>query len=225
MLDKPSTLPELQLPLESDPQQSFTLPSGYYTDPAVYELEKEAIFYRTWQFVCHSGEVPNPGDYTTLKVCDQNIFVMRGADEQLRAFYNVCRHRAHELLQGQGNVKNVITCPYHAWTYEKDGALRGAPNSSKRPGFDKAQYGLRETRLEEFLGCVFINLDDNAASLNETAGDLAEDIRKRVPFVDKKRLVRSRSAARMMMAPTASGMSSSSSCGDAMRSVIARCMS
>ncbi len=189
MLDKISALPELRLPLNDDPQQSYTLPSAYYTDPALFDLEKELIFYRTWQYICHVAEVPDSGDYLTMRICDQNIFVMRGEDGGLRAFYNVCRHRAHELLQGAGKVKNVITCPYHAWTYEKDGALRGAPNSDKRPEFCKANFGLRQVRLEEFLGCVFVNLDDNAVSLNEQASDLAADIRQRVPFIDDLRPV------------------------------------
>ena len=185
MLDKPSNLPELRLPLNEDPQQSYTLPSGYYTDPAIYELEKEMIFYRTWQYICHVSEVPKSGDYVTMRICDQNVFVMRGEDGDLRAFYNVCRHRAHELLKdGSGSVKNVITCPYHAWTYEKTGALRGAPNSDKRPEFCKDNFGLRQIRLEEFLGCVFVNLDDNAVGLNVQAGDLADDIRKHVPYLD-----------------------------------------
>ncbi|MDH3740783.1 MAG: Rieske 2Fe-2S domain-containing protein [Hyphomicrobiales bacterium] len=185
MLDKPSDLPKLHLPLNEDPQQSYTLPSGYYTDPAIYELEKEMIFYRTWQYICHVSEVAKSGDYVTMRICDQNVFVMRGEDGGLRAFYNVCRHRAHELLKdGSGSVKNVITCPYHAWTYEKTGALRGAPNSDKRPEFCKENFGLRQIRLEEFLGCVFVNLDDNAVGLNVQAGDLADDIRKHVPYLN-----------------------------------------
>ncbi len=184
MLDKPSALPEMELPLSADPQRSFTLSSGYYTDPAVYEREKGAIFYRSWQYVAHRASFAQPGDYVTLRICDQNVFVIRGEDGELRGFYNVCRHRAHELLQGQGNVASVITCPYHAWTYEKDGRLRGAPNSGARPGFDKCAFGLRQVRVEEFLGFVFVNLDDAAESLAAQAGDLADDIRARVPFID-----------------------------------------
>lgn len=186
MLDqvKPQ-MPALDLPINEDPLQSFTLSSAYYTDPDVYEREKQAIFSRTWQYVAHQSHFEKPGDYATLRICDQNVFVMLGDDGEYRAFYNVCRHRAHELLpDGMGNVKNTIVCPYHAWAYEKTGALRGAPNSKKRPGFDKGQFGLKQIRLEEFLGCLFVNLDENTVPLNEQAGDLAEDIRSRVPFLD-----------------------------------------
>ena len=143
MLDqvKPQ-MPALDLPLNEDPLQSFTLSAAYYTDPQVFEREKQVIFSRTWQYVAHQSHFEKAGDYATLRICDQNVFVMLGDDGEYRAFYNVCRHRAHELLpDGMGNVKNTIVCPYHAWAYEKTGALRGAPNSSKRPGFDKGQYG------------------------------------------------------------------------------------
>ena len=187
MLDTKSesrTLPAVDLPITEDAQSSFTLPSSWYTDPAIYEREKEAIFYRTWQYVGHKGFFENPGDYMTVRICDQNLFVMMGGDGELRAFYNVCRHRAHELLpQGTGNVKSVIVCPYHAWTFEREGALRGARFSEERPGFNKADYGLRQVRLEMFCDCVFINLDDGAMSMAEMAGDVEADIRARLPFL------------------------------------------
>jgi len=183
MLDKPSKLSVYDKPLVAEPERSFTLPSYLYTDPAVYEIEKERIFYRTWQYIAHKSFFNEPGDYITAQICDQNIFVMMGKDGELRAFYNVCQHRAHELLpKGTGNVKSVIVCPYHAWTFEREGDLRGAPRSDKRPGFKKEDYSLKQVRLEMFLDCVFINLDPDAVSLTEQAGDLEKDIREKIPF-------------------------------------------
>lgn len=186
MLDQvKAPLPAMDLPITDEPLTSFTLSSAYYTDAEVYEREKELIFARTWQYVAHKSHFEKAGDYATARIADQNVFVMLGDDGEFRAFYNVCRHRAHELLpDGMGNVKNTIVCPYHAWAYEKSGALRGAPNSQARPGFDKTNYGLRQVRLEEFLGCLFVNLDDNAVPLADQAGDLADDIQARVPFLD-----------------------------------------
>ena len=93
----------------------------YYTDPEVFQRERERIFFRTWQFVCHAQEVAKAGDYLVFEVADQSLFVLRGADGVLRAFYNVCQHRAHELLSGSGNRK-LISCPYHAWIYSLDDA-------------------------------------------------------------------------------------------------------
>ena len=185
MLDKTQSMSVYDKPLVEEPERSFTLPSYLYTDADVYEHEKERIFYRTWQMVAHKGTFQKAGDYCTVQICDQNLFVMMGADQELRAFYNVCQHRAHELLPpGTGNVGSLVVCPYHAWAYKTEGALHGAPRSSNRPGFDKADYSLKEARLEVFLNCVFINLDDDATPLSTQAADLEADIRERVPFFD-----------------------------------------
>ncbi len=185
MLDKSGSLTAYDKPLVEEPEASFTLPSYLYTDPAVYEIEKREIFYKSWQFVAHKSSFEKPGDYVTAQICDQNIFVMMGGDNELRAFYNVCQHRAHELLApGSGNVKSVIVCPYHAWAFEREGNLRGAPRSSKRPGFNKEDYTLQQVRLEMFLDCIFVNLDHKATPLGELAGDLEKDVREKVPFYD-----------------------------------------
>lgn len=173
-------------PLVEDPQSSYTLPSYLYTDPAVYEIEKERIFYRTWQFVAPVASFQKPGDYVTVRICDQNLFVMMGGDGELRAFYNVCQHRAHELLpQGSGNVNALIVCPYHAWAFTREGALHGAPRSQNRPDFSKEEFSLKQVRLEIFLNCAFINLDIEAIPLAEQAGDLEADVRSRAPFFDE----------------------------------------
>ena len=179
-------LKKFDKPLVEDPQASFTLPSYLYTDPAMYEIEKEKIFYRSWQFVSPVHYLSEPGDYVTVQICDQNLFVMRGGDGELRAFYNVCQHRAHELLPpGIGNVNSVIVCPYHAWAFSREGMLRGAPRASTRPGFNKADFSLKQVKMEVFLDQVFVNLDPQAASLNDIAADLAADIKTRVPFLER----------------------------------------
>ena len=177
-------LPAMERPLTAEPMTSFTLPSEYYTSPAVYEREKEAIFYRTWQYVAHRSAFEKPGDYVAIRICDQSVFVMQGGDGVLRAFYNVCRHRAHELLgEPHGNVQSAIVCPYHAWTFEREGGLRHARFSGERPGFDRADYALRPIRLELFCDCVFVNLDDGAENLATLAGAMEADLRRRVPYL------------------------------------------
>ena len=177
-------LPPLADPLTDEPEASFTLPSTYYTDPGLFELEKEKIFYRSWQYVAPCQSFAAPGDYVVVDICGQSVFVILGDDLQLRAFYNVCRHRAHELLQGQGNVASAIVCPYHAWTYKKDGGLRYARNTADRASFRLEDYGLKSVQIEEFVGCVFVNLDPKAEQLADTVADLETDIRSRVPFLD-----------------------------------------
>ena len=110
------------------------LPREYYFDRDLYEREKRQIFAKTWRYVCHQSELPNAGDYMTITVADQNLFVLRGRDRQIRAFYNVCQHRAAELLQGRGTVKGFITCPYHSWSYDHSGCLRSAVNAERSVG-------------------------------------------------------------------------------------------
>lgn len=167
-----------------DPERSYTLPSRYYYDEDIYQREHEAIFYKNWLYVCHGETVRKPGDYTTFEAADQNIVVVRGKDGVLRAFYNVCSHRAHELLKGSGRTK-VITCPYHAWSYHIDGTLRTARGSEKVEGFDADEFCLTSVQVEEFCNFVFINMDNQAAPLAEQSEGLEANIRSYVPDLDQ----------------------------------------
>ena len=142
-------------PFTRDPEQSFTIPSRYYLDDPILEQEKEAIFYRNWWYVGHQSQLPDPGCYLTVPVCDQNIIVIRDKDAALRAYYNVCQHRGHELLFGSGKVR-TITCPYHAWSYGFDGELRVARNTEKLVDFDKCKFALKPVQVEVFCGLVFV---------------------------------------------------------------------
>ena len=178
-------LPPLRKPLGERAERSYTLSSAYYLDPEIYALEKRRIFYRSWQYVAHESLLRAPGAYATLRICDESVFVIRADDGELRAFYNVCRHRAHELLEGRGRLRGLVVCPYHAWSYTGDGKLARAPLSEQRPGFDPDEFCLRPVRLERFCGAVFVNLDDDATPLGELAADLEQDIRAHLPFVDE----------------------------------------
>ncbi len=113
-----------------DPTRSATLPGYYYVDPAIFERESEQIFYKSWQFVGFSFDLKNPGDYITADILDQKVFVVRGKDGALHAFYNVCMHRGHVLVEGSGN-KTIFTCPFHAWSYDTSGDLKAAGNSAR----------------------------------------------------------------------------------------------
>ncbi|MEL7126515.1 MAG: Rieske 2Fe-2S domain-containing protein [Pseudomonadota bacterium] len=138
-----------------------SLDARYYTDPAVFEDERDGILARTWQFACHASDIPDPGDYTTFEIAGESLFCIRGRDGQLRTFYNVCQHRAHQLVQGSGSTR-VVVCPYHAWTYELTGQLRAGPNLNAVDGFDKSGICLSQVSTEDFLGFVFVNLDPDA---------------------------------------------------------------
>ncbi|WP_270727546.1 aromatic ring-hydroxylating oxygenase subunit alpha [Shimia sp. Alg240-R146] len=138
-----------------------SLAARYYTDPAVFEVERAGLLARTWQFACHASEIASPGDYTCFEIAGDSLFAIRGRDGDIRVFYNVCQHRAHELVQGSGSTR-VVVCPYHAWTYELTGELRAGPNIKVVDGFDRSAVCLTSVRVEELLGFVFVNLDPDA---------------------------------------------------------------
>lgn len=183
-----SKLPPLRQPLTDNPAASFTLSSDYYLSADVFEQEKRRIFYRSWQYLAPEAMLREIGAYATLRICDENVFAIRSDDGQLRAFYNICRHRAHELLNGSGKLQNLIVCPYHGWSYSNQGLLARAPMSEHRSGFNGDDFCLREIRLEVFCGFVFVNLDDHASPLQTLAGDLEQDIRSHLPYLDELQL-------------------------------------
>lgn len=163
--------------------ESFTLPARFYTDPAIYEAEKTAIFYKSWWCAGHKSQLPKPGSYITTEIHEQGVVVTRDQDGLLRAFYNVCQHRGHELVKGAGEAR-IFTCPYHAWTYNLDGSLRTARLTKALPDFKACDFALKPVRVEEFCGFVFVNLDQDAISLKEQSGALEDEIRKYVPRID-----------------------------------------
>jgi len=153
-------------------QQAQTLPGRFYWDPDIYARELEAIFYRSWLYVCREEDLPSPGSYVTRAIGNENLILVRDERGEAHAFYNVCRHRGSRLLKeeaGQG-LKN-IRCSYHAWTYALDGRLIGAPHTSSLKDFDRARYGLLELPLASWGGFIFVNLDERARPLAQQLGD------------------------------------------------------
>ncbi len=145
---------------------THSLEARYYTDPAIFEAERTGLLSRTWQFAGHGSQLENPGDYFAFEMAGESLFCIKGRDGEIRTFYNVCQHRAHQLVSGAGSTR-VVVCPYHAWTYELTGALRAAPNTKAVPGFDKSRVCLTEVRTEVFLGFIFVNLDPDAAPMDQ----------------------------------------------------------
>jgi choline monooxygenase len=153
-----------------------TLPYRWYTDSEVFELERERLFARSWQYAGHVGELAQPGSYFTLRTGDVPLVVVRDRDGELRAFINVCRHRGAEVVSGAGRC-TTLQCHYHAWTYGLDGALRAAPRSDGDPGFDRETLGLRPALVDTWGPFVFVNADADAAPLADTLGTLPELVR------------------------------------------------
>lgn len=159
-----------------DADNAWTLPKVFYTSKQVFEKEKENIFAKSWICVGHCSEVATPNQYFTRKIIGENIIVIRGKDSVLRAFYNVCPHRGHELLTGAGKSKNVITCPYHAWTFKLDGSLALARNCENVANFDKENSNLVALKVEENAGFIFINMDPEATCVADQLPGFAEKL-------------------------------------------------
>ncbi len=121
----------------------------------------DAIFGRAWLPVAHGTDLAEPGSYLATTAGGRNIFVVRGEDGEIRAFYNVCQHRAHRLLEGVGRLNRTITCPYHAWTYDLQGALRGVPNGKEAAAIDRSCFGLAPVQTALFAGFVTGCFDDD----------------------------------------------------------------
>jgi phenylpropionate dioxygenase-like ring-hydroxylating dioxygenase large terminal subunit len=149
-----------------------TLPWSWYSDPEVLRLEQERIFRRAWQYVGPGGLVAQPGDRFAAQAGDVPVLVVR-AEDGVRAFLNVCRHRGSQLVEGSGRHA-TIQCPYHAWTYALDGSLRAAPRSERETGFDPDGLSLVELRLETWGPFLFVSPDPGAPPLADVLGPLEE---------------------------------------------------
>ena len=132
------------------------LPRLAYTSEHWLDLEKE-VFKQQWHFVAVESDIKKAGDFMTTKVGDYPIVLVRGADEEVRAFHNLCRHRGTELFEGKGNAGKLIVCPYHRWTYNLTGALKGVPAQKDCfPGVDKSKNGLKELGIGFYQGLIFV---------------------------------------------------------------------
>jgi Rieske 2Fe-2S family protein len=146
-----------------------TLPGTAYTDPAVYARETDRVFGRRWMCAVRVADVAATGRFATVEIGGESILVIRGRDQVLRAFLNACRHRgALVCTEESGAVRRNLQCPYHAWTYGLDGALVAAPNLSSLGDIDRTRYGLVPVTSREWLGYLWICLDADPPSFEET---------------------------------------------------------
>jgi phenylpropionate dioxygenase-like ring-hydroxylating dioxygenase large terminal subunit len=150
-----------------DPTRSFTLPASYYVDPEILTQERETIFWNSWVAIGHASDVREAGQFITANILGQRVFAIRSHDGELRAFFNVCMHRGHTLLEGSGSVSRLITCPYHAWAYNSSGELKGARMSDRMDDFNYDDFQLPEVAIEDFCGFLFVNLSPDPKSMDE----------------------------------------------------------
>jgi len=177
-----------------DLRRAATLPASAYLDPVVFEQEKQRIFGRTWQLVARATDLVRPGDFVPAVIVDEPVVLVRDLDRGLRAFYNVCRHRAGQVAVSRGNRKS-LQCRYHGWTYGLDGTLRAAPEMDDAEGFDKADFGLVPLPVDTWGPFVFASLDPAGPTLVELLGAIPAEVAaagydvKRMDLVERREYV------------------------------------
>jgi choline monooxygenase len=147
-----------------------TIPSRFYIQPEILQREQRRLFHRLPQLVCRLDQLETPGSYLTTEIQGEPFVVLRDTRGDLRAFHNVCRHRAGPVAKGRGTC-HVLQCGYHGWTYALDGSLLGTPDFDGVESFDRSCMGLRPVRVETWEQFVFINTAGRIG-LTELLGDI-----------------------------------------------------
>jgi len=161
---------------EHDPLDDMSLPGWLYFDPEFFEAEKKAFLRAAPQVVCHQNEIPQPGDWRSIEYLGESVIVIRGDDGEARAFSNVCRHRGSRLVDGTGGCAKVLTCPYHAWSYARDGRLVGVPHRHEYPGLRTEDHGLFPVALENWRGFLFVTLEPGAPAVAEMMTPYTDEV-------------------------------------------------
>ena len=154
--------------------EASTIPASWYVDPRIAELERNAVFSSTWQVIGRTDQVRKPGDFLTFMVAGEPIVAVRGSDNVLRAFYNVCRHHAAAVVTEPCGHAEILHCPYHGWNYGLDGSLKGMPEFDGVKNFERSANGLVSVKVAEWEKFVLINLDSNAERLEDFLGGISQ---------------------------------------------------
>ena len=157
-------------------EDAITLPLHCYTSNKWYEREVENIFLKEWLCVGRVDQVADPGDFFTLRLMGEPIVIVRGDQGNINALSTICRHRAMEVVEGEGNRRS-FQCPYHAWTYSLQGNLIGAPEMEKTRNFDKSKCALPALRTETWEGFIFVNFDSRAKPLSPSLAPLSRRLK------------------------------------------------
>ena len=160
-----------------------SLEPHYYISDTAWKQEQDKVFARTWIFAAHKSAIANPGDYHTFEIAGESLVLVHDKDGAIHCYYNVCQHRAHQLVAGNGNA-SVLVCPYHAWTYRLTGELLNGPNLKSVEGLDRASICLTAVRVEDFHGFLFVNLDPKARPMDEWFPGVREQLKSFVPHID-----------------------------------------
>jgi choline monooxygenase len=157
---------------EAPLEEAYTIPAPWYLDERIENAEREQVFGRNWIAVGRLDQVASEGQFFTVEIAGEPLVIVRGADGELRGFYNVCRHHAAAVANIACGTVQHLRCPYHGWTYGLDGALKGAPEFAGVCNFDRAANGLVPVRVATWEQFVFVTLDADAPELKVSLGDL-----------------------------------------------------
>ncbi|MDB5457081.1 MAG: Rieske (2Fe-2S) domain protein [Caulobacter sp.] len=160
----------------SDPDADWGLPGWIYGSERFFRAERDKVLRPSWQIVCHLNDVPRAGDFHTFDFLGESLVVVRGKDGAVRAFANVCRHRAARLVDGPSGHCGRIVCPYHAWTYDLEGRLIGVPHRDTYPALEMDRQRLPPVALEIFHGFIFARLEGDGPSVAEMMAPYAAEI-------------------------------------------------
>ncbi|KXS19573.1 ISP domain-containing protein [Gonapodya prolifera JEL478] len=159
-----------------------TLPASWFTNQEVFELERRGLFTKTWLYVCHNAYFKKAGDYKLFTVATFPIFLVMGKDNQIRAFHNVCRHRAYPVVKKESGSTTVLGCRYHGWSYDTLGNLVKAPSFDDVPGFKKEENGLYPIHVHVASGgFIFVNMEAKekpSVSFSEHFGEMEKELEK-----------------------------------------------
>ena len=159
-----------------DLELASALPARYYFGEDMLAMEQRSVFAHSWQLVAHHSQLAEPGDHVVEKIGEVPVIVIRGQDGVLRAFPNVCRHRAGPLALCSGKGARALHCKYHGWTYTLEGQLRSAPEMQAAADFDVADIRLPPLRVHEWQGLVFVALSEDVPAFDEVYGGIVERI-------------------------------------------------
>jgi phenylpropionate dioxygenase-like ring-hydroxylating dioxygenase large terminal subunit len=160
-----------------DPASRKGLPAWTYNSDELTQLEMEQLFLRSWRFVGHVSDIPNSGDYQCFEMADERAVVVRDQDGQVRAFHNVCRHRASRVVgEDKGHCGKAFICPFHGWSYNLDGTLKNIPKADSFPPIDKQQFGLKSLDCEVWHGMIFIRFGGDGPAIAALFAEAAEEI-------------------------------------------------
>ena len=158
--------------------EAWTIPAPWYVDRRVMESERRTVFARSWQLAARADQVRDPGQYVTTEIAGEPVVVVRGSDQTLRGFFNVCRHHAAAVMTEDEGTARSLRCPYHGWTYTLEGELKGTPDFAGVCNFDRGGSGLVPVETAVWESWVFVRLEQGGPPLEEfLTDDLIRQVR------------------------------------------------